>query len=665
MLRAVPLFRFSAYFLLGLVTDGCLEIPTLLRISTLLVLLGSYGMILCCRPGISENTILIKSLILSGIIFLSGACLNATRSSFRKNINDPPAGMQCMLLKERKNATKRTTSFMASSYGWDGRSWQKEAKVFAYIDSNLLVKEGSLVATWVKPQRIKETSVAGVFDFSRLATQQDIYHTIYLNKENGIVITRGSDTKSAGLLDVWRNEILELIRHHFHDPRDAGLAEALLIGYRNDMDAELTKAYLDTGVVHVIAISGMHLGLIFGLINWLVIRLFGKKGSRWAGLIFSLPILWGFAIFTGCSASVMRSVIMFSFLIAANTIKRKNVGMNALFGSAFILVIHDPDIIVDIGFQLSYAAVLSIMLFNKPIESWIYTRNPLLTLSWKLIAMTLSAQVLTSALVILYFHRFPTLFLFTNLVAVPLSSLLLLLEICLLIVNQSETMSSITVHAIEKVMNWMNGYIHAMANIPFGMIEEINISILTAIAATLLLAVLIFTFTRPSQLLWRMTILAIVLFSIANLSFYCINARKKQTIILNIKAAAVVIHQHGHRATIMVPTLWMQRKSNLVFLKAVCIENNIHKIRWKSIPEMPMLISSKEDFVLLHALPEPPAAELKKWVKKGEWVVIDGSMKMWKIKQLQKAAQGLHLRFHSLRDEGPISIACHLDSHNR
>jgi hypothetical protein len=162
-----------------------------------------------------------------------------------------------------------------------------------------------------------------------------------------------------------------------------------------------------------------------------------------------------------------------------------------------------------------------------------------------------------------------------------------------------------------------------------------------------------------------MTILAIALFSIANLSFYCMNARKKQTIILNIKAAAVVIHQHGNRATIMVPTSWMQRKSNLVFLKAVCIENNIHKIRWKSIPEMPMLISSKEDFVLLHALPEPPAAELKKWVKKGEWVVIDGSMKMWKIKQLQKAAQGLHLRFHSLRDEGPISIACHLDSHNR
>ena len=143
------------------------------------------------------------------------------------------------------------------------------------------------------------------------------------------------------------------------------------------------------------------------------------------------------------------------------------------------------------------------------------------------------------------------------------------------------------------------------------------------------------------------------------------NARKKQTIILNIKAAAAVIHQHGHWATIMVPTSWIQTKSNLAFLKSVCIENNIQKVRWKSIPEMPMLISSKEHFVLLHALPEPSEAELKKWVKKGEWVVIDGSMKMWKIKQLQKAAQGLHLRFHSLRDEGPISIACHLDSHNR
>jgi hypothetical protein len=78
-----------------------------------------------------------------------------------------------------------------------------------------------------------------------------------------------------------------------------------------------------------------------------------------------------------------------------------------------------------------------------------------------------------------------------------------------------------------------------------------------------------------------------------------------------------------------------------------------------------MLISDREHFVLLQGMPEPPVAEMIKWIKKGQCVVIDGSMKMWKIKQLQKAAQGLHLRFHSLRDEGPISIACHLDSHNR
>lgn len=665
MLRAVPLFRFSVYFLGGMVTDGCLEMAPPHRMSILLVLLCSYGMILFCRPGVSENSILIRSLILSGIIFLSGACLNATKSSFRKIIQDPPEGIQFILLKERKNANKRTTSFIASSYCWDGRSWQKEAKVFAYIDSNLLAKEGSVVATWVRPHRIKGTSVRGAFDFSRLSTLQDIYHAIYLNKENGITIIKGADNLHPGLFDVWRNEVLNMIRHHFQDPREAGLAEALLIGYRKDMDAELTKDYLDTGVVHVIAISGMHLGLIFGLINWLVSSLFGKKRSRWAGLVITLPILWVFAILTGCSASVMRSVIMFSFFIVANTIKRKNAGMNALFGSACILMIHDPDSIVDIGFQLSYAAVLSIMLFNKPIESWIYARNPLLQSCWKLVAMTLSAQVLTSALVIFHFHRFPTLFLFTNLVAVPLSSLLLLLEIGLLVFSQSETISTIAVQGIVLVMKWMNGYIHAMAKIPFGMINEINISIVTAIAGTLLLAVLIFALTQPSQLLWRLTMISIMLFSISNFPFYFMNSRKKQTIILNIQSKSVVIHQHGHWATIMVPNSWIQRKSNLGLLQSVCIENNIQKIRWKSIPSIPMLISDSEYFVLLQALPEPPVSALASWGKKEQLVVIDGSMKMWKIKQLQKATQGLHLRFHSLRDEGHISIACHLDSHNR
>ena len=665
MLKGIPLFRIGMYFLLGILTDNWLELPAVFSISLLFLVLSSYALNNYFRKGSNRNDILFRSLLLSGVIFLCGTGLNATVSSFRKKVEAPSEGIQFILLKEKKNHSKNTTSFIASSFCWDGRSWHKPIKVFVSINNDLSVRESSLLASSVTPQRIKGNNVPGAFDFARFAAMQDICHSVYLNRKNTTILSNGSAFKSRYLLDTLRNNILEMIRHHVQDPRDAGLAEALLIGYRKNMDPAMTKTYLDTGVVHVIAISGMHLGLIFGLINLIIAKLFGKNGSRWAGLTISLPILWSFALLTGSSASVLRSVIMFSFLIVANSFKRRNRGMNSLFGSAVILLVYDPDLIRDIGFQLSYAAVLSIMLFNKPIENWIYIKNPLLKLFWKLIAMTLAAQVLTSGWVIAHFHRFPTLFLFTNLVAVPLSSLLLLLEICLIIVSQSEILSRITVLGIKWGMKWMNGYISAMAKIPFGMINDIQTSAITALAGTFLLGLLIFALTKPSRFLWRLTTVVFFTYSAANLSFYFITSNLKQTIIISIKNESAIIHQHGRFATFMIPEKWSHGKSDFELLRKICLANNIHQVSWRSIPSKPMLVTDRHHFVMLHTLQDLPEEQMKKWIKNELIVVLDGTMKMWKIKQLQKATQGLHLRFHSLRDEGPIAITCHLDCPNR
>jgi competence protein ComEC len=206
----------------------------------------------------------------------------------------------------------------------------------------------------------------------------------------------------------------------YRDETETGVAEALLIGYRDDLDKDLVRAYSNTGVVHIIAISGLHLGMIYGLML-LLLKPFRKyKWMRWAKPLLILLVLWGFSLLAGAAASILRSVVMFSFIVIGESLGRKTNIYNTLAASAFCLLVYNPYFFWDVGFQLSYTAVLSIVLFMKPVYQWLYFKNKLLNAIWQLNAITLAAQVLTLPVILYYFHQFPNLFLFTNFVAVPL-----------------------------------------------------------------------------------------------------------------------------------------------------------------------------------------------------------------------------------------------------
>ena len=612
-----------------------------------------------------RKTIFFKSIIILFIIVMLGAILNGSRSSFRQRIPDSVDGLQIILIKKQESSSSNKSRFLAIHYNKANKSWKKNHKLFVYANNKLNIQEGMILATMTKPQRIRETQIAGVFDFASYAALQDVHHTLQLSFEHSYILVSSVKKNDIQFLEKCRNNILFLIRKMFPNAKEAGLAEALLIGYRGDMDPELNKAYLDTGVVHVIAISGMHLGLIFGIINAMMLLGWGRKGSRWTGLFISLPLLWFFSMITGASASVLRSVIMYTFSIIGNSINRRNNGVNTLIGSALVLMVYDPDIIRDIGFQLSYGAVLSIMLFSRLIESWLYFRNPIMVALWKLIAMTLAAQVLTSPFVVYHFQRFPTLFLFTNLVAIPLSSLLLILLIFLIIISPMQLLSPFIITIIQGGMYMMNSYIEVMAKVPFGMIEMAKWTKVEIIVGSLFLISLLLLITRPTKHLWQMMITSHFLFSTTYVMRMAQQHKIKQTIIMNTKNGAAIIHQHGYTVDIMIPQSPFVDEAITNQLKRVAQAYGGKSIKWKTFLNCPLIIRDRPNFILLHAVPEFPKSEMKNNRLKSKLIITDATIKMWKIKQWQKAAQGLHLRFHSTRDEGPVLIACHQHTQNR
>ena len=249
-----------------------------------------------------------------------------------------------------------------------------------------------------------------------------------------------------------RDAIVSLLRKYVAGGKnELGIAEALLIGYKEDLDKDLVQAYSNAGVVHIIAISGLHLGLIYIMLNWIFGILPFIKKSKVVKTILLLACLFLFSLLTGAAASVLRSAVMFTFIVIGRNFFKASSIYNSLAVSAFMLLCYDPYFLWDVGFQLSYLALIGIVTLQQPIHRLLYVKNKWLDKIWGLVSVTLAAQISTFPICIFYFHQFPNLFFITNLVAVPLSTVILFAEIFMLALSWWPIVAAV----IGRITSWM------------------------------------------------------------------------------------------------------------------------------------------------------------------------------------------------------------------
>lgn len=340
---------------------------------------------------------------------------------------------------------------------------------------------GSRVAFLKDPDSIKNFIAGSAFDYQRYCALKNIHYQVFL-KANEYVVLKEADGNvlQAALFDVQR-WTLSVLRANIRGTKECGLAEALLIGYKNDLDKDLLQAYSNTGVVHVVAISGLHLGLIYAMLNMFCRPLANRKLGKVIKPVVVLTGLWMFSFLAGASPSVLRSAVMFSFVVVGSSVSKRSSLLNNLAASGFFLLCYDPYWLWDLGFILSYSALLSISIFMKPIYSLYVSENKLLDGIWKMNAVTLSAQVMTMPVLIYYFGQFPTLFLFTNFAAIPLSSIILVGEIVLCAVHFITPAARLFGVILEWLIRLMNSIVEYFNSFSFSTISGLEISMLQVV----------------------------------------------------------------------------------------------------------------------------------------------------------------------------------------
>lgn len=610
--------------------------------------------------------------------------LPATLLFFDKKNNDADPNIvehkQYFLLKINEPLTEKTNSYSSI------------AKVMMVKDGKATAVSGRAMITFsrkntARPQLsvgdhlvvssplsiIAGNSNPGGFDYRKFLAEKGIHYQFFLKQNDWVPVDQlRSDKFNAGIFAL-RDAILNTLRKFIKDSTACGLAEALLVGYRNDVDNSVLQAYSNTGVVHVIAISGLHLGLIYLILMKLTSTLIRNKAKKFIQPVLVISALWIFTLLSGASASVVRSAVMFTVLALGNLIGRKSSGINTLASSAFILLCFHPAWIKDIGFQLSYSAVASILLFHKKITNLYIFTNPIAYKLWETISLTLAAQVLTAPLLLLYFHQFPLLFLFTNLVAVPLSSLILAAELLLCVLSPFTIIATETGNLIGFLIEKMNDYVLLMDRIPNSSIQSVNINI----TQTILIYIAIFLIGLPVDIKRKTKLIGMliitVLFSLTRFIVLWESHQQQKFLVLNARENSAMGWLNGTSAVYLHSNndIVSEKKTMKIF-GDVSIHYHIEKVkkfRFEDVQNLLitisgcriMRISGKSSGTYVNPvladiviLSHNYRGKLSDFATESRCrlVVADATNNLWKIQEWKKQAEQLHLRFHSVPEQG-------------
>ncbi|BAV09329.1 competence protein ComEC [Filimonas lacunae] len=681
-LRKIPFGRILLAFMAGIVFQFYIK-------ASLLVLLPVAAVVAICLvvclllPAQYRYAIrwlqgggILLAIAIAGCVVVWGQNIQQQRNWF--GVRYQPGALLLAMVNEppvsKPNSLKAVAvvNSIASDSVWQPAT----GKIILYFkkDSTATVPAyGTIILIHKTLQPIMGMGNPGGFNYARYCSMQQLYHQVYLQPEDYTVISNMGGSRWWKWLYTLRTSALAIIHRYIPDTQVAGIAAALLMGYRDELDKGLMQAYADTGVVHIIAISGMHLAMIYGMLVMVLAKAGNNGYLRWAKPLLALSVLWLFTLLSGAAPSIVRSAIMFTCIILGEAIGKKHRNINNLAASAFCLLVYDPLYLWDAGFQLSYAAVAGIMLFYRPLYHYIQTQNRLLDYIWQLTAVTLSAQVFTLPVILYYFHQFPVYFVITNMIVVPLSGIILYAEIFLIITAWCTPLATLCGAFITTCMIAMNAFIQHMQQLPCALISSIAF---TGWQAALLVGIIVCASFGCWQRSARAWLAAAVLSSIMALIYAIdiIHTRQQQKLVVynipHMSAVELVCGNTGYWAgdstlhtnsavcnQYIKPThmLWhVQQNCQVAALQPVALFTYAgkkialanHKITAPA-GNSPVNV----DILIIGGTAGYDVKQLAA-IFRAKQVVFDSSNPVWKIEKWKKDCDSLHLRFHSVPRDG-------------
>ncbi|MFT5640099.1 MAG: competence protein ComEC [Cyclobacteriaceae bacterium] len=559
-----PFLRYSIFLIAGIITYK--NYPEFLGDSSWWIFLFP----IICTPFLFFRSIkiryIVRGCILLYVIFITGIAVANWHSEEDINTHyHNKSGIKSYQIRIDSDHTERTDYL------------RYEAQVLKLFTDSAIVATGKILLYIRKDSAIMELEYGDIlnvhggiyqvpspqnpyeFDYRAYLGDQNIFgHSFISANDITKVDNRPSNFIFAFSYKI-RNWSRRVIIENISWKREQAVILALIIGIKDNLDNELKASYSSAGAMHVLAVSGLHVGIVYQMIIILFSFLKRVKYGTIAFILISLLAIWLYALVTGFTPSVLRASIMFSIILLSEHTGRKSNIYNSLGIAAFILLLIDPNNIYSVGFRLSFIAVFGIVFFHPILYRQLYFSSKLPAYLWSITCVSLAAQAATFPLTIFYFHQFPTYFLISNLLVIPAAMVMLVLGLCMLI---SSAILPFVAYYIGLVLTWivwgLNESIYLLQSLPKPIIDWLYFDSLDTV---LVYGVLLFIALGLSQGNFQKLTLGLLLLLILNLKWAIDNWRivdQERLVFYEIKSRVALDVIQGIKSKLYIDQ-WSQK----------------------------------------------------------------------------------------------------------
>ena len=690
-----PFVRTFLFLLTGILLGYF--IPLTLSMNFYLVLIGILFLFLFLSVlGVSKHQrfkyqwkqgLLIGLMLsLTGVLLLtlkinsgSKAFLEETNSFKARVVNEPMLTQQSvkMILEVHPSSNEESNTSASRVIAFFEKN--ENSKALKYGD--LLVFQGN-----ISPPR--KPMNPGEFDYKSYLAINGIHFSVFIPEDKWQHIGYEPPNIFIKLSGQLRNYLLKSLQENGLTGRNYAVAAAILLGYDNLMDTELEQDFVSAGAMHILCVSGLHVGIIYLVFNFLFGFFKKNRSQQITKAIILLLLVWSYAMLTGLSPSVQRAAVMISIFIIGNALNRQRDAYNTLAASAFLLLLFNPLLIFNVGFQLSYAAVLGILTFHRPLYVLLYFKNDILDKLWSVTALSAAAQLGTFPLAAHYFHFFPTYFWLSNLLIFPLSFLIITTGMLFISVSWLPLIPNIVGAFLSGLIYILNQSVGLIKYLPFHGINDLYFPWVKVFLMYILIVLLFFLFTQKRIRLTLgvlVTFLLLLGFEVAH-RYQVLNQKRIVVYSMNKNSAYDFIDGDKHLLLLDSALLNKQKKldyfttnsrlawgldTNQASLYHPRHENGIHlyfdvdfaalgDYKIGIINEMNTQCSKYQQKIKLDAIfvRGKQALKLKDLQTCFEvnQLVLDASVPNWKSRQIEKEADTLGIKVYNVKKEGAFIV---------
>ncbi|MFC5284719.1 ComEC/Rec2 family competence protein [Pedobacter alpinus] len=526
---------------------------------------------------------------------------------------------------------------------------------------------GDLIILKSKYQITEPAYNPSEFNYRRYLSFQNIYHQTFINQRqiSKIGINEGNPI-IAFALDFREKQVLKF-NQFLENANAKAVASTLILGYRAQLDKELLTTYSNTGTMHVLSVSGMHVAIVVMLLSYLLGFLDKQQKTKILKTIIIIFLVWFYALITGLAPSVCRAALMITFVLVAKARSSSVNIFNVLAISAFILLLYNPYNLVNVGFQLSYVAVGGLIYLYPKVHSIYQTQNKIIGFIWSTMAVSIAAQIATAPISLFYFHQFPVYFILSNVFIVIPAVLIMYVGIAFLLSWFYLPAIKFLGFILNKLIIFTNDGLHFIENIPHANITQVWLNSFEIILFYLLLASITFTVANIKYLKYCYAFITLIVFSLTVKQFKHMNQKNATFFSLRKNTAIALIE--GRNAVLITdldkeeftytfsvkPYLDSCNVNNIEFINPhLSSDEKIINFNNKSLKiinhQTNFYSKSKQDWLLLSS---NKVINLDKVLTKNkfETLLIDGRNRDFVIKALKLQAQNLKIKTHTLKRE--------------